>query len=132
MSLCQIRGYTIYCGWELKWILQISPTKNHISAEYRYIDYTRLAPTCGYHIFLMISQHFLCFKCLRYVGDNWIRIDTHDQWSVVYCLSSLMLYYNHTPNFWHKASKSFASTSKLVELGCSKPSETLSSSGTFT
>jgi len=31
ITLCQIRGYTIYCGGVLKWILQISPIENQIS-----------------------------------------------------------------------------------------------------
>jgi hypothetical protein len=34
ITLCQIRGYTIYCGGALKWILQISPVKNQISATW--------------------------------------------------------------------------------------------------
>ena len=38
MGLCQIRGNTVYCGWDLKCFLQISPNKYQISPGLRFIE----------------------------------------------------------------------------------------------
>ena len=38
IGLCQIGANTICCGWALRRFFQISPVKNQISAELRYIE----------------------------------------------------------------------------------------------
>jgi hypothetical protein len=49
MTLCQISEYTIYCGEETKWILQISLTKNQISGE---SDILRESPDISFAKFI--------------------------------------------------------------------------------